>query len=40
MNGQLARHSDQSAGAGYEHDQPIEAMKAAIEKLAFDGLTL
>jgi hypothetical protein len=26
--------------AGYEHGQPIEAMKAAIEKLTFDGFAL
>jgi hypothetical protein len=40
MRDQLAGHSDQSAGAGYEHGQPVEAMKAAIEKLTFDGFTL
>jgi integrase len=40
MRDQLAGHADNSAGAGYEHGQPVEAMKAAIEKLMFDGLTL
>jgi site-specific recombinase XerD len=40
MRDQLAGHSDQSAGAGYEHGQPVEAMKAAIEKLALDGFAL
>jgi hypothetical protein len=28
MRDQLAGHSDKSAGAGYEHGQPVEAMKA------------
>jgi hypothetical protein len=28
------------AGAVYLHGQPIEAMKAAIEKLRFGGFTL
>lgn len=40
MRDQLAGHSDKSAGAGYEHGDAVEAMKAAIEKLKFDGLTL
>jgi hypothetical protein len=40
MRDQLAGHSDKSAGAGYEHGQPVEAMKAAIEKLTFDGFGL
>jgi hypothetical protein len=40
MRDQLAGHSDQSAGAGYEHGQPAEAMKEAVEKLMFDGCTL
>jgi len=31
MRDQLAGHSDKSAGAGYEHGQPVEAMKAAIK---------
>ncbi|MDB5604414.1 MAG: integrase family protein [Bradyrhizobium sp.] len=38
MRDQLAGHSDKSAGAGYEHGQPVEAMKEAIEKLKFDRL--
>jgi integrase len=37
MRDDLCGHADNSAGAGYEHGQPIEAMKAAIEKLRFDG---
>ncbi|WP_375763092.1 tyrosine-type recombinase/integrase [Bradyrhizobium sp. Pha-3] len=40
MRDQLAGHSDKSAGAGYEHGQPVEAMKDAIERLMFDGLGL
>lgn len=40
MRDQLAGHSDQSAGAGYEHGQPVEAMKGAIEKLTLDGFAL
>jgi hypothetical protein len=40
MRDQRARHSDQSAGAGYEHAQPVEAMKAAIEKRTFEGFIL
>jgi hypothetical protein len=40
MRDGLAGHADKSAGAGYEHGQPVEAMKAAIEKLAFDGFPL
>lgn len=40
MRDQLAGHSDSSAGAGYEHGEAVEAMKAAIEKLSFDGFEL
>jgi site-specific recombinase XerD len=40
MRDQLAGHSDQQAGAGYEHGQPVEAMKVAIEKLTLDGFAL
>lgn len=35
----LCGHNDVSAGAVYVHDVSIEAMKQAIEKLAFDGFT-
>jgi hypothetical protein len=34
---QLCGHTDNSTGAGYVHDGSVEAMKAAIEKLTFDG---
>jgi integrase len=40
MRDELAGHSDQTAGAGYEHGEPIEAMKEAIEKLTFDGFKI
>ena len=40
MRDAFAGHSDNSAGAGYEHGQAVEAMKAAIELLKFDGFTL
>lgn len=40
MRDDLAGHADHSAGAGYEHGDSIEAKKAAIEKLRFDGFTL
>jgi hypothetical protein len=40
MRDDLCGNADNSAGAGYEHGQPIKAMKAAIEKLRFDGFTL
>ena len=40
MRDQLAGHSDKSAGAGYEHGQPVEAMKSAIELLKFDGFPM
>jgi integrase len=36
----LAGHSDSSAGAGYIHDGSITALRDAIEKLKFDGLSL
>jgi hypothetical protein len=36
----FAGHSDKSAGAGYEHGESVEATKAALEKLTFDGFTL
>ena len=36
----VTAHSDKSAGAGYQHGQPVEAMKAAVEKLIFDGFTV
>ncbi len=40
MRDDLAGHSDNSAGAGYEHGEAVEAMKEALEKLRFDGFTL
>lgn len=40
MRDQLCGHSDNSAGAAYVHGGSIEAMKSAIEKLAFDGFGL
>jgi integrase len=40
MRDQFAGHSDGSTGAGYEHGQPVEAMKAAIEKLTLDRFAL
>jgi integrase len=40
MRDALAGHSDNSAGAGYEHGQAVEAMKTAIELLKFDGFLL
>jgi hypothetical protein len=40
MRDDLCGHADNSAGAGYEHDQSVESMKNAIEKLRFDGFTL
>jgi integrase len=36
----LAGHNDRSAGSVYVHDISIEAMKAAIDRLYFDGLDL
>ncbi len=36
----LCGHSDASAGSVYVHDISIDVMKAAIEKLQFDGFTL
>jgi hypothetical protein len=33
-------HADNSAGATYEHGQPIEAMKAALGELRFDGFAV
>ena len=36
----ICGHSDQSAGAVYVHGISIEAMKAAVESLHFDGLDL
>ena len=36
----LCGHADNSAGGVYVHDVSVEAMKAAIEKLHFDGFTL
>lgn len=40
MRDDLAGHSDSSAGAGYEHGSAVEAMKAEIEKLRYDGFVL
>jgi integrase len=40
LRDELCGHKDYSAGAGYEHDQSVEAMKAAVERLHFDGLDL
>lgn len=36
----ICGHADQSAGAVYVHGVSIEAMKAAVESLKFDGLDL
>ncbi|MFG1230623.1 tyrosine-type recombinase/integrase [Xanthobacter wiegelii] len=36
----ICGHADQSAGAVYVHGVSIEAMKAAVESLNFDGLDL
>lgn len=40
MRDELAGHSDSSAGAIYEHEGSVEAMREAIEKLEFDGFEL
>jgi integrase len=40
MRDELCGHADNSAGAGYVHEGSVEAMKAAIEKLTFDGFAL
>jgi integrase len=40
MRDQLCGHADNSAGAAYVHGGSVEAMKAAIEKLTFDGFAL
>jgi hypothetical protein len=36
----LCGHADNSAGAAYVHGGSVEAIKAAIEKLTFDGFAL
>ncbi len=36
----LCGHVDNSAGAGYVHETSVAVMKAAIEKLKFDGFVL
>ena len=40
MQDDLCGHADNSAGAGHVHGTSVEAMKAAIEKLRFDGFEL
>jgi hypothetical protein len=40
MRDQLCGHSDNSAGAAYVHGGAVEAMKAAIELLTFDGFAV
>jgi integrase len=40
MQERLCGHTKSTPHAGYVHGTPIEAMKAAIEKLRFDGFTL
>lgn len=40
MADELCGHTDSSAGAAYVHGGSIEAAKAAIEKLTFDGFGL
>ncbi len=40
MRDDLGGWADNSAGAGYEHGDSVEAKKAAIEKLRFDGFAL
>lgn len=40
MRDELAGHSDSSAGAVYEHEGSVEAMRDAVEKLEFDGFNL
>jgi len=40
MRDDLCGHADNSAGAGYEHGQSVEAIKEAIEKLRSDGFEL
>jgi hypothetical protein len=37
---ELCGHADNSAGVGYIHEGSVDAMKAAIEKLTFDGFAL
>jgi integrase len=38
IRNELAGHADYSTGATYEHETSVESLKAAIEKLHFDGL--
>ena len=40
MRDQLGGYADNSVGADYEHGGSVEAMKAAIERLTFDGFAL
>ena len=40
MRDQLCGHADNSAGAAYVHGGSVEAMKAAIELLTFDGFAV
>ncbi|WP_161138815.1 site-specific integrase [Propylenella binzhouense] len=37
---QLCGHADSSAGATYEHDVSVEALKQGIDRLYYDGLDL
>ena len=40
MRDQICGHADNSAGAAYVHGGSVEAMKAAIELLTFDGFAV
>jgi predicted small metal-binding protein len=40
MQDDLCGHADNSAGVEYVHDESVEAIKQAIEKLRFDGFAL
>jgi hypothetical protein len=40
MRDQLCGHAYNSAGAAYVHGGSVEAMKAAIELLTFDGFAV
>ena len=40
LRDQLCGHADNSAGAAYVYGGSVEAMKAAIEKLPFDGFAV
>jgi hypothetical protein len=40
MSDELCGHADNSVDAGYVHEGSVGAMKAAIEKLTFDGFRI